>query len=60
MYGLFSEARDGRTAWDGASGAADVRTGRPVTPGMRTRVGSITKSFVAAAVLQQVEKGAIS
>ncbi|GAA1784539.1 serine hydrolase domain-containing protein [Actinomadura chokoriensis] len=60
MYGLFSEARDGRTAWDGASGVADVRTGRPVAPGMRTRVGSITKSFVAAAILQQVEKGAVS
>ncbi|WP_396452878.1 serine hydrolase domain-containing protein [Actinomadura sp.] len=60
MYGLFSEARDGRTAWDGASGAADVRTGRPVTPGMRQRVGGITESFVAAAILQQVEKGQIS
>ncbi|CND81724.1 serine-type D-Ala-D-Ala carboxypeptidase [Mycobacterium tuberculosis] len=60
MYGLFSEARDGPTSWDGASGVADVRTGRPVTPGMETRVGSITKSFVAAAILQQVEKGAIS
>ncbi|NVI89718.1 beta-lactamase family protein [Actinomadura sp. BRA 177] len=60
MYGLFSEARDGRTAWDGASGVADVRTGRPVTPGMRQRVGSITKSFVATAILQQVEQGHIS
>ncbi|SNT06401.1 D-alanyl-D-alanine carboxypeptidase [Actinomadura meyerae] len=59
MYGLFSEARDGRTAWDGASGVADVRTRRPVTPGMRQRVGSITKSFVAAAVLLETEKGRI-
>ncbi|MFG2014602.1 serine hydrolase domain-containing protein [Actinomadura geliboluensis] len=59
MYGLFSQARDGRTAWDGASGVADARTRRPVTPGMRQRVGSITKSFVAAAVLQETEKGRI-
>lgn len=59
MYGLFSEIRDGRTAWDGAAGAADVRTGRPVTSGMRQRVGSITKSFVATAILQQVERGRV-
>ncbi|MEU9872179.1 serine hydrolase domain-containing protein [Actinomadura sp. NPDC048021] len=59
MYGLFSEVRDGRTAWDGAAGVADVRTGRRVTPGMRQRVGSITKSFVATAILQQVERGRV-
>ncbi|NDU75947.1 serine hydrolase [Actinomadura sp. DSM 109109] len=59
MYGLFSGVRDGRTAWNGAAGVADVRTNRPVTPGMRQRVGSITKSFVATAVLQQVERGRI-
>lgn len=60
MYGLFSETRDGNTTWAGASGVADVRTGRAVAPGMRQRVGSITKSFVATAILQQVEKGRIS
>ncbi|TYB46947.1 beta-lactamase family protein [Actinomadura chibensis] len=59
MYGLFSAAQDGSTAWDGASGVADVRTGRPVTPGMRQRIGSITKSFLATAILQQVEIGRI-
>ncbi|TDD80573.1 class A beta-lactamase-related serine hydrolase [Actinomadura darangshiensis] len=59
MYGLFSDARDGRTRWNGASGVADVRTGRPVTPNMRQRVGSITKSFVATAILQQVERGRV-
>lgn len=60
MYGLFSAARDGRTTWNGASGVADVRTGRPVTPHMRQRVGSITKTFVATAILQQVEKGRVN
>ena len=51
--------RDGRTRWDGASGVADVRVERPVTPNMRHRVGSITKTFMATAILQQVEKGRI-
>jgi CubicO group peptidase (beta-lactamase class C family) len=59
MYGSFSEARDGRTEWKGAAGVADVRTERPVTPDMRHRVGSVTKSFVATAILQQVERGRV-
>uniref|UniRef100_UPI00104174EE serine hydrolase domain-containing protein n=1 Tax=Actinomadura roseirufa TaxID=2094049 RepID=UPI00104174EE len=40
-----------------ALAVADVRTEAPVTPGMRQRIGSITKTFVATAVLQQVEAG---
>ncbi|RKS72209.1 D-alanyl-D-alanine carboxypeptidase [Actinomadura pelletieri DSM 43383] len=57
MYGTWSAAQDGRTTWNGASGVADVRTRRPVKQGMPQRVGSITKTFVATAILQQVEKG---
>ncbi|MEU0109088.1 serine hydrolase domain-containing protein [Streptomyces sp. NPDC006129] len=57
LYGVFSAVRDGRERWTGASGVADVVTGRPVTPGMRQRVGSISKTFTAVAVLQQVERG---
>ncbi|QEV21069.1 class A beta-lactamase-related serine hydrolase [Streptomyces alboniger] len=59
MPGLFAEVRDGEQVWRGAAGAADVVTGRPVTADMRHRVGSITKTFTAAAVLQQVESGRI-
>ncbi|MGC3002547.1 serine hydrolase domain-containing protein [Streptomyces sp. G35A] len=59
MPGLFAEVRDGDQVWRGAAGVADVVTGRPVTAGMRHRVGSITKTFTAAAVLQQVESGRI-
>jgi D-alanyl-D-alanine carboxypeptidase len=59
MPGLFAEVRDGDQVWRGASGVADVVTGRPVTTDMRHRVGSITKTFTAAAVLQQVESGQI-
>ncbi|MFD8691502.1 serine hydrolase domain-containing protein [Streptomyces sp. NPDC059651] len=59
LPGLFAEVRDGDQVWRGAAGVADVSTGRPVTAGMRHRVGSITKTFTAAAVLHQVERGRI-
>lgn len=57
--GVYAEVRDAGRTWRGAAGVADVRTGRPVTPDMRHRVGSITKTFTAAAVMQQVERGSI-
>jgi D-alanyl-D-alanine carboxypeptidase len=59
MPGVFAEVRDGDQAWRGAAGVADVSSGRLVTPGMRHRVGSINKTFTAAAVLQQVELGQV-
>lgn len=59
MPGVFAEVRDGSTIWRGASGVADLRTGRPVEPGMRHRVGSLTKTFTAVAVLRLVEQGRI-
>ena len=57
--GVVAEVRDGEQVWRGTAGVADVTTGRPVTADMRHRVGSITKTFTAAAVLQQVEAGQI-
>lgn len=57
MPGLFAEVRAGDDVWRGAAGVADVETGRPVTADLRHRVGSITKTFTAAAVLRQVENG---
>lgn len=59
MYGAYSSVREGSERWTGAAGLADVDTKRPVTPGMRQRVGSISKTFTAVAVLQQVERGRI-
>jgi D-alanyl-D-alanine carboxypeptidase len=59
MPGVYAEVRAADQVWRGASGVADVRTGRPVRPDMRQRVGSVTKTFTAAAVLQQVEQGRI-
>ncbi|MGP4099574.1 serine hydrolase domain-containing protein [Nonomuraea sp. KM90] len=59
MYGIYSQVRDGAQSWRGASGVADVDTGRPVRPDMVHRVGSITKTFTSVAVLQQVARGTI-
>lgn len=59
MPGVFAEVRDEDQIWRGAAGVADVATGRPVTAEMRHRVGSITKTFTAAAVLQLVDNGEI-
>ncbi|MFI7321691.1 serine hydrolase domain-containing protein [Streptomyces venezuelae] len=59
MPGIHAEIRDGDQVWRGASGVADLGTGRPVDPGMRHRVGSVTKTFTAAAVLRQVEEGRV-
>ncbi|GAA3668133.1 serine hydrolase domain-containing protein [Nonomuraea antimicrobica] len=59
MPGLFAEVRDGDEVWRGAAGVADVATGRPVSADMRHRVGSITKTFTVAAVMQLVEGGQI-
>jgi D-alanyl-D-alanine carboxypeptidase len=59
MPGVYAEVRDAGQVWRGASGVADVGTGRPVRPDMRQRVGSVTKTFTAAAILQQVEQSRI-
>ncbi|MEV6386904.1 serine hydrolase domain-containing protein [Nocardia xishanensis] len=59
ISGVFAEVRDDDRIWRGAAGVADLATGRPVTAEMRHRVGSITKTFTSAAVLQLVDDGEI-
>ncbi|WP_159079381.1 serine hydrolase [Plantactinospora sp. BC1] len=54
MPGVFAEVRDGHATWRGASGVADVTTGRPVRPDFQHRIGSITKTFTSTALLQLV------
>ncbi|GHF45470.1 peptidase [Streptomyces mashuensis] len=49
--------RDGRGSWQGASGEADIRTHRAMKGDERFRVGSVTKTFTAAVVLQLVHEG---
>ncbi|MEU8776403.1 serine hydrolase domain-containing protein [Streptomyces sp. NPDC048606] len=46
-------------SWRGASGVADVRTGRAAIAEGRFRAGSVTKTFTAAVVLQLVAEGRI-
>jgi len=44
---------------EAAAGLADVSTGGPLTAGHRFRIGSVTKIFVAALVLQLVADGTL-
>ncbi|MEU5806595.1 serine hydrolase domain-containing protein [Streptomyces sp. NPDC047718] len=59
IYGIYSTARDGQSRFDGAAGFADVDTKRPVRPDFRHRVGSVTKTFTAVALLQQSARGRV-
>ncbi|MGW8330440.1 serine hydrolase domain-containing protein [Streptomyces sp. NPDC055897] len=59
MYGAVASVRDGGQEWLGATGVADVDTGRPMRPRLEQRVGSVTKAFTSVAVLQQVAKGRV-
>ncbi|MBA8823542.1 D-alanyl-D-alanine carboxypeptidase [Saccharopolyspora lacisalsi] len=59
MPGIQAAVRHGDESWTGAAGVADIRTERPLRAGYHHRVGSITKSFTATAVLQQVGRGRI-
>ncbi|MET0401018.1 MAG: serine hydrolase domain-containing protein [Cystobacter sp.] len=43
--------------WIGVTGCEDEPCTRKMVPGAKFRVGSITKSFVGTAVLQQVDEG---
>jgi D-alanyl-D-alanine carboxypeptidase len=61
MAGAAAEVDDPRCGrWTGASGVADVRTGRPMRAGERIRIGSTTKSFTATVVLQLAAEHKIS
>lgn len=52
--------RGGRPVWSGGYGMADPFTGRPMTADRLFRVASITKTFVATAVLQLRDEGRLS
>ena len=51
--------RDGRPAWFHGHGVADIRTMTPITPSTVFRVGSITKTFTAVAVMQLSRQGLV-
>lgn len=58
--GAFAKVRDDGTTWRGATGVADIGTRRPMRPHLQHRVGSITKTFVATALLQLVGEGRLA
>jgi D-alanyl-D-alanine carboxypeptidase len=58
--GATARVRDEHAVQQAASGVADLRTGRPMRPGLTYRVGSVTKPFVATVVLQLVAEGRLS
>src|ERR1700693_4027542 len=49
--------REGETIWSGAVGLADAEAGREATPETQYRIGSITKTFTAVAVMQLRDAG---
>jgi CubicO group peptidase (beta-lactamase class C family) len=51
--------RGGETIWAEAVGLADVEAGEEVTLDHQYRIGSITKSFTAAAIMQLRDAGAL-
>jgi CubicO group peptidase (beta-lactamase class C family) len=52
--------KGGRTLYAGARGLADVAARAPLTPDSVIRIGSITKQFTAAVILQLMEEGKLS
>jgi CubicO group peptidase (beta-lactamase class C family) len=51
--------RRGERLWSGAVGVADYDEDRAATPETQYRIGSITKTFTAVAVMQQRDAGAL-
>jgi CubicO group peptidase (beta-lactamase class C family) len=49
--------RDGEPIWQTAVGAADVKENRETRPDTQYRLGSITKTFTAAAIMQLRDEG---
>ncbi|WP_406314459.1 beta-lactamase family protein [Streptosporangium sp. NBC_01639] len=57
--GAYSAVQDEGQRWRGAAGLADLEATLPMRPAMYQRIGSVTKTFVATAVLQQVAQGKV-
>lgn len=58
--GAFAVAESGEAVHAAGYGLADRERGTPVTPETRFDIGSLTKPFVAAAVLRLAEEGRLS
>ncbi len=53
-------ARDGQILFQGGYGLADVDKKTPITPETKFRIGSVTKQFTAAAILNLAEQGKLA
>lgn len=53
-------AKDGKLIYVAAFGKRDLATGAPVDAGTRFEIGSVTKQFTAAAILQLQDRGKLS
>ncbi|HUZ80890.1 MAG TPA: serine hydrolase domain-containing protein [Gaiellaceae bacterium] len=51
--------RKGEIVWSNAVGTANYDEGREATPGTQYRIGSITKTFTATAIMQLRDAGAL-
>lgn len=57
LPGVGLAIRDGDGSWEGGAGLADLGRSTPVETCHRTRIASVTKTFVAVTVLQLAEEG---
>jgi CubicO group peptidase (beta-lactamase class C family) len=55
----ISVLRDGRPVYRECVGVLDLASGEPVTPETRFHLASVTKTFVATAILQLAEQGKV-
>ncbi|MBS0029222.1 serine hydrolase [Chitinophaga hostae] len=53
-------AQKGKVVYEAAFGSANLELRTPLTPNMVFRIGSVTKQFTAAGILQLLEQGKIS
>ena len=61
IWGLaIAVARDGHILYEGGFGFKDAEKLKPIDPETHFEIGSITKQFTAAAILQLKEQGKLS
>jgi CubicO group peptidase (beta-lactamase class C family) len=58
-HGAVLVAQGGEVVYEGGFGPADATWGIPNAPDVRYGIGSVTKTFTALLVMQQVERGAL-
>lgn len=57
VHGVIARLEQPGQTWESTVGVADTDTERPMSPHFSHRIGSITKTFTAVAILQQVGAG---